>query len=416
MAVEQFPGPEAFLTKGTLTTAPGPLGDLTLSSNFQPILSLSHQRIVGFEALLRAADKDGHAKAPLEVFRDIRGREEAAEVDKICLKMHMRNFIGWDTQGCWLFLNINPQSIEADERGLMLLEAVEASSLPPHRIVVEILEAAMLDDRLLSKWVARCRALGCLIAIDDFGAGHSNFDRIFRLHPDIVKIDRTLVEEAAANKEVGAIIPGMVSLLHQSGALVVMEGIETQQQAMIAMSADADFVQGYFFARPMPNPSHVSIPRFSSLFEQYQAAAAREEADFKTAIGAYVNAVGYSSVLLQGKRPFEVACRGFLELPRAERCYLLDGNGMQIGASCVASAATQTDNQTYGPLSDAHGANWSRRHYFRRAVSHPEKVQVSRPYLSIASAAPCVTASIAFKVDGKLRVLCGDIKALAAQS
>jgi hypothetical protein len=64
----------------------------------------------------------------------------------------------------------------------------------------------------------------------------------------------------------------------------------------------------------------------------------------------------------------------------------------------------------FAPLRDAAGANWSRRHYFRRAISRPDKVQVTRPYLSAATATQCITVSIAFKIRGERRVLCGDLR------
>src|SRR5690606_3189599 len=89
-----------------------------------------------------------------------------------------------------------------------------------------------------------------LVAIDDFGAGESNFERVWRLRPDIVKLDRAMITEAAQNPLVQRILPGIVSLVHEAGALVVMEGIETERQALIALKSDVDFVQGFYFLRP----------------------------------------------------------------------------------------------------------------------------------------------------------------------
>jgi EAL domain-containing protein (putative c-di-GMP-specific phosphodiesterase class I) len=387
----------------------GVFRDLLLGSHFQPIFSLAHRRIVGFEALLRATDNAGRPRGPLEVFGCVTDRDDTVLLDRLCRTTHMRNFSRYETGESWLFLNINPQVIVSGVSDGFLQRELARLQFPPHRIVIEILEAALQNDAPLAEAVAYYRDLGCLIAIDDFGAGHSNFDRICRLRPDIVKLDRSIVMQAALDKRIGAIMPGMVSLLHESGSLVVMEGIETEREAMVAMDADADLVQGYFFARPAPDALLSERPVFADLFDQFQNITASERGSYRSEIAPYINGIGYTSVLLQSNRPLEVACRGFLELPRAERCFLLDGNGSQIDNNFNAPHAQVASDPRFAPLKNARGANWSRRHYFRRAIARPERVQVTRPYLSAANAMPCVTVSIAFKVNGELRILCGDI-------
>ena len=94
------------------------------------------------------------------------------------------------------------------------------------------------------------RTLGCLIVIDDFGAGYSNFDRIWRLKPDIVKIDREMTRRATVEPLARRMFAGIVSVLHEAGALVCVEGIETEAEALCATDADADLVQGHYFAPP----------------------------------------------------------------------------------------------------------------------------------------------------------------------
>jgi hypothetical protein len=204
----------------------------------------------------------------------------------------------------------------------------------------------------------------------------------------------------------------MVAVLHEAGSLVVMEGIETELEAMVAMDADADFVQGFYFAHPAQKieNSMERSPALRKLFDGFKRVAALERAGYRSEIAPYLNGLGYSSVLLKAGQPLEISARSFLELPRAERCFLLDADGLQIGSNVNAPHLKIDANLRFAPLRDAQGANWSRRDYFRRAIAHPEKVHVTRPYLSAASATPCVTVSIAYKVDGALRVLCGDVE------
>src|SRR3984893_4750283 len=75
---------------------------------------------------------------------------------------------------------------------------------------------------------------------------------VWQLQPDIVKLDRGVIEQAARNPRVARTLPRLVSLLHETGALVLVEGVETQHEALLAMECDADFVQGFYFARPAP--------------------------------------------------------------------------------------------------------------------------------------------------------------------
>ncbi|MBN3825399.1 EAL domain-containing protein, partial [Burkholderia sp. Ac-20384] len=88
---------------------------------------------------------------------------------------------------------------------------------------------------------------------------------------------------------------------------------------------------------------------------------------------------------------------------------LLDAHGRQSGRNVVLRADRALAEARFSPLADAQGANWLRRPYFRSAIAEPGRVQVTRPYLSINEAQPCVTLSVAVRVGDAQRVLCGDI-------
>jgi EAL domain len=301
--------------------------------------------------------------------------------------------------------------VEGKRYGTFFRELLDFHGFPPHRIVVEILESELNDEQELDDAIRFYRELGCLIAIDDFGAGHSNFDRVWRLRPDIVKFDRSIVVRAAGDRGVRSVVVGMASLVHEAGSLVLMEGIENELEAMIAMDADADFVQGYYFAKPnasIQTISSSSLP-LTNLFDNFSRIVTAEGNNYRAEVSPYLNGLGYASVLLRAGQPLAVACRGFLEHPLAERCFLLDQFGTQIGSNVNAPHPVVGQSPRYMPLRDSSGANWSRRHYFRRAMAQTEKVHVTRPYLSAPTSTQCVTASIAIKIDSELRVLCGDI-------
>lgn len=189
---------------------------LRLGSAFQPILSLSHGRVVGWEALLRAERMaDGRPLPPAELFASLRTPAQRADLDLRGLQAHLQHFAQTPAAapGQWLFVNLDPASLQ---RGVgPILKAIAASALPPERLVIEVLESPMGLDGAVREGVQALREAGCLIALDDFGAGHSNFERVFELRPHIVKLDRHVLLRAKQGRGPMRIVAQMVALLHE---------------------------------------------------------------------------------------------------------------------------------------------------------------------------------------------------------
>jgi EAL domain-containing protein (putative c-di-GMP-specific phosphodiesterase class I) len=389
----------------------GEFAGLTIRSHFQPIFSVAHSRAVGFEALMRPSDANSNPVAPLDAFRMQRDLTHTLTLDRLASAVHVHNFLQLMADG-WLFLNMNSEVfLESAHDRNFLGELLDATGFARHRVVIEILEQGVLNELRMGQAVHIFRKQGFLIALDDFGAGHSNFDRVWNLRPDIVKLDRSMITQAGSNLRLRRMMPVMVSLLHEAGSLVLMEGIETEGEALMAMDADADFVQGYYFGSPAESlpDQYKSHTLFERLWVAFREVTLPEVSYHRREIGPYLNAIGHAASLIESGLPLAHAASGFLELPGAERCYLLDSAGRQIGENVVNPRQVAVSDQRYSPLASAEGANWSRRYYFRRALEHPGKVQVTRPYLSIAGANQCVTLSIGSLSNGEMRVLCGDV-------
>ncbi len=388
---------------------------LRLHSALQPVISLAHGKPVGHEALLRAVDSAGTRLSPQEALYALEARLGAASVEAECRDLHVGSFLSQQLGG-WLLLNVSPHVV-AEPRSVATAYGnfLAETSLPAHRIVVEIIETSAYDEGRLAEAVACFRDLGCLVAIDDFGAGHSNFERIWRIRPDIVKLDRSMVEQASQTPLVRRILPGLVSLLHEAECLVVLEGIETEEQALVAMESDADFVQGYYFAEPSVRPhDFVALRnRLDALGQKFRTMVAHKTDQDRGSIAEYSMAFLECADTLDRGKPLAVACADFLAMRGVERAYLLDRDGVQIGTNVEARRLPNGDRR-FDPCADATGANWFRRPYFRRAIRSPHTVQVSRPYLSIRDAKTCVTLSIAIVEGDCCRVLCADLDLASA--
>ncbi|MGV2293046.1 EAL domain-containing protein [Trinickia sp. YCB016] len=385
--------------------------DLTLTSAFQPIFSVSHMRAVGYEGLLRAHDALDRVVPALDVFGEAARHGELHLVDRLAQALHLENFKMLGAEREWLFLNVHPEALTDPYHAAALFANLKRLELSPRRVVLEVLEQRAGDIEKLAEGVRHFREEGFLIALDDFGAGHSNIERIWQLNPDIVKLDRIMLSHAAHRTDMATILPGLVALLHEAGKLVLIEGIETEHEAQLALACDADFVQGFFFGRPNPglaDSSHAAAC-IGELTERYRAQAEARERARASRLQPYVRAFERAAERLAAGEPLEEVCWNFLALDHAARCFLLDSNGRQAGCNVVLRADRAAKDSGFLPLADAQGANWLRRPYFRDAISSPERVHVTRPYLSINEATPCVTLSIATRVGSQMCVLCGDI-------
>ncbi|WP_319575049.1 EAL domain-containing protein [uncultured Desulfobacter sp.] len=396
----------------------GKFNTLNLMTALQPVYSLAHKRVVGHEALVRIQDEGGAPVSPAILFDHERSAAEVIHIDRLCRFIHIHNYRIIKTSINWLFLNVSPITISSGRKayGSYFNELLKFHDFPPHRIVIEVVENPIGENGLLMETVAFFRELGCLIAIDDFGAGHSNFDRIWTLQPDIVKLDRSFLSflcRADRNPEIRQILSGIVTLLHQAGALVLMEGVETRDQAMIAIESDVDFVQGFFFGRPFTNLKKPppEFDGFNPLLADFKSKSHCSETKFRQGIRTYrIIFERAVSILKAGGCSMDTACRELLSTLEVVRCYLIDTEGIQIGQTLVTSQSDTMRDKRFKPLEDASSADWFRRHYLRRAIYHPDQVQVTRPYLSITGAHMCVTLSMKFTCPAGDCILCCDLK------
>ncbi len=363
---------------------------------------------------MRAVDDACLAVPPCELFKQV-DAEQCGALDCLSHRMHLRNAKAQFDSDRWLFLNMTPEvflNARHAPAGHSFADLLVETGFPAQALVVEVLEEAVRDTAEFESAVAFFRELGCLIALDDFGAGSSNFDRVWKIRPQIVKLDRSLIKQAAMNSRVRRILPQLVSLLHEAGSMVLVEGVETAEEAYIALDTNADFVQGFLFGCPQAALADTSPARaaLEAVWEEFDGRLGKEWSQQKRVLAPYMNAIGNASVLLSAGRSMRESCASFFELEGASICYLLDDRGHQIGLNQWGNDAFPQADSRLEPLTDTRNARWSRAPYFRRATENFGKVQVTRPYLSATSASMCVTVSVSFRFQGEVRVICGDFR------
>ncbi|WP_322103749.1 EAL domain-containing protein [Paraburkholderia sp. J41] len=386
-------------------------GGLTLTSVFQPVFSLSHMRAVGYEGLLRAHDALDRPVSAADVFGGAARVGEALHVDRITQGLHLENFDLLGAEREWLFLNVHPGTLIESYHTASLLANLRRLNLAPRRVVLEVLEDEGADLEALAHAIEDFRARGFLVALDDFGAGNVDIGRVWQLNPDIVKLDRIMLLHAQQRADRAATLPALVSLLHDAGKLVLVEGVETEHEAQLALACNADFVQGQFFARPAPGLADAAHAQavIADATERYRQQTETRERGTSNRLAPYLRAFERAAERLSAGEPLEEVCWNFLALDHAARCYLLDANGRQAGRNVVLRVDRAERDARFLPLEDAQGASWLRRPYFRAALATPGHAHVTGPYLSINEALPCVTLSVAVPVGERLHVLCGDV-------
>jgi len=419
----------------------GWFNDLELKTVFQPVYSLSHQRAIGFEANLRATNASGRPVSPQVLFGPVNNYAEISMLDKLCAALHLRNFCASNVPAGLLLINMHPEVLlDAGNSSEFLAALCGHHGLPGAKVMIDV-PGSLLENDKLDEAIAAYRALGCLIAIDDFGVDNANMDTIWHARPTVVKIDRSMVARAVQDQRMRLVLRKAASLLHEMGTLVMMEGIESEAEALIALDADADFSSGYYLGA-----MHDSIAGFKDsrdvlgnlwrLHAEQPVAAASGEAAARSPleeeplrstnirkhrpspaeIGRYreerrpfLNALQDVAARVRSGKALEASCDELLALPGAIRCYALDGTGIQTGAEVTAPSPPPRSATDFHTLSGGAGGNWSRRDYFRRAVKEPGVVQVTRQYCSLAGYARCVTFSIVVPAGTKPLVICADV-------
>lgn len=223
-----------------------------LNSAFQPIYDSEAGDLYGHEALLRPSLGGELASTPEFAFSYAEQAGKLVEFDRVSRTLHVLNFRQIYAENGLLFLNVHPKLlITVNAHGKVFERILHANSVPTDRVVIEIPENLVDQDKQLEEAIENYRDRGYQIAIDDFGKKHSNLDRLWKINPDFVKLDISLIKEAEHNLNVRKVFTGLINIVRDLGAKPIVEGIETQSQLDIAIQAGATLLQGYFLGKPV---------------------------------------------------------------------------------------------------------------------------------------------------------------------
>lgn len=227
-----------------ISVPPVPEPEFTMA--FQPIIDFDNNgTLFAYEALVRGVDGEG-AK---QVLGSIAWADRLA-FDAACRTKAVELASSFGLK-CRLSVNISAEAMCNRRYGLHdTLKAASRVGWPSERLIFELSENDPISPVPVRRWIASCRNRGVMVTLDHFGAGYAGLGTLLALRPDIVKLDRNLVQ--GIDKDAGrqASVKNVVNVCLSFGASVIAEGVETSNELRMLLQLGINLMQGYLLSKP----------------------------------------------------------------------------------------------------------------------------------------------------------------------
>jgi predicted signal transduction protein with EAL and GGDEF domain/FixJ family two-component response regulator len=228
-----------------------------LELHYQPLVSLNTGVTVGFEALIRWR----HAGKLISPAHFIPIAEETGLIVPIgswvirCAVEQLARWRAGSTAAPDLCVSVNLSRRQLSDPTLVphIEDCLRRNNVPPHLLKVEITESMIMEDRgTAADILNRLKSTGVVICIDDFGTGHSSLSCLHEFPIDVLKVDRSFVSGAHANRNRSDVLRAILALARNLGLQTIAEGIETPDQRAFLLTHGCEFGQGYLFSPAVP--------------------------------------------------------------------------------------------------------------------------------------------------------------------
>jgi diguanylate cyclase (GGDEF)-like protein/PAS domain S-box-containing protein len=228
-----------------------------LRVHYQPIVSLEHGEIVGFEALVRWYHPQRGIVSPGAFIPIAEETGLIVPLSWFVLREACRQTVAWqrryaEQHDLTISVNLSGKALMRVDVVDQLRRILEETGLDARSLKLEITENVMVDHAETTiDTLRRLRELGVSLGIDDFGTGYSSLRYLHRFPIQTLKIDRSFIDRLCMDAESAAIVQSIVMLSHALQIELVAEGIETEQQLAALHELHCEYGQGYLFARPL---------------------------------------------------------------------------------------------------------------------------------------------------------------------
>jgi EAL domain-containing protein (putative c-di-GMP-specific phosphodiesterase class I) len=224
------------------------LDNYNIISYFQPIINNKTQEIEKYESLVRLVDEEGKVFTPHE-FLNI--SKKGVYYNKITDRVLENSFKMLRAITTKLSINLSTLDIEKEATREKIYQLLEEYKDDKKRLVFELLEDENIKDfDVIVAFIKNVKAQGVSIAIDDFGAGYSNFERLLKFEPDIVKIDGSIVKNIVHDEYCRNLVETIVTFAKKQNIQTVAEFVESKEIFEYLKDLGVDYSQGYYFGKP----------------------------------------------------------------------------------------------------------------------------------------------------------------------
>ncbi len=223
---------------------------------YQPIIDTTTGKIVKAEALVRWVHPDFGNVSPAVFIPLAEKYGIIRKISQWVLRQALQDLARWtNSLGMAFQVSVNRSShdfVDYDESHNEMRNMLHEFGLCGENVIIEVTEHSLMSSACVTEKILRAyRSLGVSVALDDFGTGYSSLDYLKRYPVDFLKIDRSFVETLEYNSVQFQLCDGIISIAKRLGLQVVAEGVETELQAEILRHMGTEFIQGYFYGKPM---------------------------------------------------------------------------------------------------------------------------------------------------------------------
>ena len=255
---ERFKAERSFEMERIIRTA---LENDNVIFNLQPQYDINHN-LRGFEALARMKDQDGKLVSP-GAFIPV--AESCGLIDQIDLKVFEKSatFIaGMVKEGhkdLTLSINISVRHLMKNNFLEEIRDVIEKSGIDVRNLEIEVTESIMIDSENALKRIESIKDMGIRVAIDDFGTGYSSLSYLNKLPADLLKIDKSFIDEMNSSESSRQYVASIISIGHILNLEVISEGVEDEEQLKVLKGIGCDYIQGFVWGRPLPEEEALKL-------------------------------------------------------------------------------------------------------------------------------------------------------------